>query len=299
MLDEGIETFLLAARLGSFSRAATALYLTPNAVKKRVESLERRVGVTLFERSNRGLALTPAGRVLADEMSSVSRQAERAVESARAVQARRTGAVWLGIGETFAEELLSSRWPHADELAGSASVRVVHYGRTAADRDEMLRDVGTRIDLCVDLFEPRLAEAHGLVAEEVSRWRLCVAMPGGEGRATGGLAGIELGELPTRAIALLPAGRSGAFDAIRARLAAERADIPLEDLDDYGVRSLDALRARGCDVLAPENVGALYPHLSFVPLVGAPDVSFGIYHRPRLDGPARELAEGLRATRNF
>lgn len=296
MLGENIETFLLAARHGSFARAARELYLTPNAVKKRVMALERQCGITLFERSNHGLALTPAGASLRDDLQVISRQVDRAVAEARALQERRAGAVWLGMTDLFTEEFLSSRWPGIERLEGVAQTRVVHYGAAATDRDEMLRDVGVRIDLCVDLYEPALAEALGLRVTETSRFRLCLAATAG---AAGAGAPLRLDQVERGTIALLPAGRSAAFDEVRARLRRERPDVSLVDVDDYGVRSLDELRSRGCSVIAPENVAGLYPHLAFSPVVDAPPVSFGVYAPPRLDGTAAELVAELVSARNF
>lgn len=296
MLGENIEAFLIAARHGSFARAARELYLTPNAVKKRVLTLERQCGVTLFERSNRGLALTPAGASLRDDLQVISRQVDRAVAEARALQERRAGAVWFGMTDLFTEEFLSSRWPGVDRLEGAAQTRIVHYGASATGRDEMLRDVGVRIDLCVDLYEPALAEPLGLRVTETSRFRLCIAAATG---AAGSGEPLRLDQIEQDVVALLPVGRSTSFDAVRARLERERPDVSLVDVGDYGVRSLEELRSCGRAVIAPENVAGLYPHLTFSPLVGAPPVSFGVYAPPALDGAAAELVAELVSARNF
>lgn len=56
-----LETFALAARLGSFSAAAAQSGLTHGAVSRQVSRLERWLGVRLFEREARGVSLTPEG----------------------------------------------------------------------------------------------------------------------------------------------------------------------------------------------------------------------------------------------
>lgn len=58
---EEMEVFLLVTKAQTFSGAARLLDLTPSAVSKLVTRLERRLGVTLFERTSRGLALTREG----------------------------------------------------------------------------------------------------------------------------------------------------------------------------------------------------------------------------------------------
>src|SRR5260221_9839217 len=53
--------FESAARHLSFTRAATELFLTQSAISRQIQGLEGFVGVPLFERRHKALALTPAG----------------------------------------------------------------------------------------------------------------------------------------------------------------------------------------------------------------------------------------------
>jgi LysR family glycine cleavage system transcriptional activator len=56
----GLRLFEAAARCGSFKRAAQELNLTPGAISHGINSLEKWLGVELFDRS-RELVLTSAG----------------------------------------------------------------------------------------------------------------------------------------------------------------------------------------------------------------------------------------------
>ncbi|ARU90299.1 LysR substrate-binding domain-containing protein [Pseudomonas sp. M30-35] len=56
--------FEAAARLGSFSRAADELHITQAAVSRQIRGLEEDLGVTLFDRRNRAVFLTPQGQQL-------------------------------------------------------------------------------------------------------------------------------------------------------------------------------------------------------------------------------------------
>lgn len=53
--------FEAVVRTGSFTRAASELYLTQSAVSKQIKLLEQHLGAVLFERRARGIALTSAG----------------------------------------------------------------------------------------------------------------------------------------------------------------------------------------------------------------------------------------------
>ena len=59
-----LRPFEAAARLESFSRAATELGMTQTAVSKQIALLEEDLGTALFERRNRAVFLTDAGRKL-------------------------------------------------------------------------------------------------------------------------------------------------------------------------------------------------------------------------------------------
>jgi LysR family transcriptional regulator, glycine cleavage system transcriptional activator len=63
-----VRTFEAAARLGSFALAAGELGVTPSAVSHQVRLLEDQLGVTLFHRVRRTIALTDAGRHYAEEI---------------------------------------------------------------------------------------------------------------------------------------------------------------------------------------------------------------------------------------
>lgn len=59
-----LQAFLAVADTGSFSKAATHLYLSQPAVSKRVGALESELGTPLFDRAGHTVTLTEAGRVL-------------------------------------------------------------------------------------------------------------------------------------------------------------------------------------------------------------------------------------------
>lgn len=77
--------FEAAARLGSFTKAATELNVQQPAVSAAIRQMEESLGVKLFLRAHRSVTLTPAGeRLFAD----VSVALERILASARAVHQR-------------------------------------------------------------------------------------------------------------------------------------------------------------------------------------------------------------------
>jgi LysR family glycine cleavage system transcriptional activator len=60
----GLEVFAAAARYGTFSRAAKALFVTQSAISRQIQQLEEHLGVILFIRHKTGLRLTPEAEAL-------------------------------------------------------------------------------------------------------------------------------------------------------------------------------------------------------------------------------------------
>ncbi|HXG15562.1 MAG TPA: selenium metabolism-associated LysR family transcriptional regulator [Calidithermus sp.] len=81
-----LEVFAKVAELGSFSRAAEALFLTQPTVSEHVRALETELGLTLLDRLGRGAVPTPAGQVLlgyARRILALSHEARQAIEQFR------------------------------------------------------------------------------------------------------------------------------------------------------------------------------------------------------------------------
>ena len=64
MIDNKLKTLLAVVQYGGYSRAAAALNLTQPAVSYHIKQLEEELGIRIFHRSNRGIALTVDGREL-------------------------------------------------------------------------------------------------------------------------------------------------------------------------------------------------------------------------------------------
>lgn len=58
---ETMKTFLVLVDTKNFTRTAHQLFIAQSTVTNRILELEKELNVTLFERNNRSVELTPAG----------------------------------------------------------------------------------------------------------------------------------------------------------------------------------------------------------------------------------------------
>jgi LysR family transcriptional regulator, glycine cleavage system transcriptional activator len=114
--------FEAAARHLSFTRAAGDLFLTQSAVSRQVQALEEYLGVALFERRHKALALTPAGE---SYQRTVAHALEQLREATRRLKDSRGGHV-LTVTTTvsFAALWLVPRLARFRKLHPSVDVRI-------------------------------------------------------------------------------------------------------------------------------------------------------------------------------
>ena len=92
-----LNIFEQVVRDGSFSRAGQSLLMTQSAISQHMRDLERSFGTSLFERTSRGVNLTPAGEVVhtyTQQILQLLRQAQHAIDNL-AESAR--GEILLGV----------------------------------------------------------------------------------------------------------------------------------------------------------------------------------------------------------
>jgi LysR family glycine cleavage system transcriptional activator len=80
---KGIAAFEAVARLGSLNKAADELNVTASAISHQITNLERFVGRKLFERTSRGVVLTPIGQRYGSDLAGALGLIASAAQNAR------------------------------------------------------------------------------------------------------------------------------------------------------------------------------------------------------------------------
>lgn len=97
--------FLAIAEHGSFSKAASTVYVAQSALSHQLAQLEEELGQSLFHRLPRGVELTPAGRAFHPHALSILRQVEDARHSVSQAEGEIVGKVIFGIPHSVSQAL--------------------------------------------------------------------------------------------------------------------------------------------------------------------------------------------------
>lgn len=91
-----MDYFLTLCETMNFTEAAKQLYISQPALSKQIAAIERELDVTLFDRSNRNLTLTPAGEYLRDSFSKIQADYTASVTMCQKIHSNCDNRVTLG-----------------------------------------------------------------------------------------------------------------------------------------------------------------------------------------------------------
>jgi DNA-binding transcriptional LysR family regulator len=185
-----LKTFVAVAREGSITRASELLHLSQPAVSAHIKAIEDALGLTLFERTPRGMSLSPDGqRLLARAEQTLAAHREMMAEAAR-IKGRLTGKLRLGAGSNSNNEAvgrlltaLTERCPEVEVVLGHGTSLDILTGIRNGSLDAGLYNEAGEPDpelltIEVSRFRIHVVAAPGLVSvSEPLDWRSLTDLP--------------------------------------------------------------------------------------------------------------------------
>jgi DNA-binding transcriptional LysR family regulator len=98
-----LEVLLAVARAGSMAKAAAQLALSEPAVSRSISDLENTLGVSLIDRSSKGVEPTPCGRALIKRGVAVFDELRQGIREIETIKDPTIGEVHIGATSTIAE----------------------------------------------------------------------------------------------------------------------------------------------------------------------------------------------------
>ncbi|MEX2126869.1 MAG: LysR family transcriptional regulator [Xanthobacteraceae bacterium] len=164
-----LQYFIEVSELENVTKAAERLHIAQPALSRHMRSLERDLGVRLFDRDGRGIILTNAGLVFRDRVRSVLRELDRAQLEVKALSRSPGGRIDFGMPFSISQALTHVLVQRLHNELPSVALRVID-GWTGFIIEWLLRgrfDLGIIYDhtLKSDVLrtEPLAAEEQFLV----------------------------------------------------------------------------------------------------------------------------------------
>ncbi|PHN31546.1 LysR family transcriptional regulator [Pseudomonas sp. ICMP 561] len=234
--------FIAVAEELHFGRAAQVLGISQPPLSQQIQALEQELGTRLFDRTNRRVELSEAGRLFLDEARLVLAQVDKAADVARRVRLGELGE--LNIGFTTSAPFTSSI-PQAI-FAFRQRFPAVHLALQEMNSMEVAAQLEDE-SIQVGIMRP-LALPESLVVVELLREPLVAIINAGHPLAQGSEQGLHLSELANEPFVFFPRTYGSGLYAQMMDLARAAGFTPLITQEAGEVMTIIGLVAAGLGV---------------------------------------------------
>jgi DNA-binding transcriptional LysR family regulator len=185
-----LKTFVAVAREGSITRASERLHLSQPAVSAHIKAIEDTLGLTLFERTPRGMSLTVDGQRLFAKAEQTLAAHRELIEEATRIKGRLTGKLRLGTASNSTSEALGRLLMILSERCPEVEVTLQH-----ANSFELLSGIRSG-SLDAGFYNEAGEPGAELTTIEVARFAIYLAAPPGHVVSAQALDWQALAQLP-------------------------------------------------------------------------------------------------------
>lgn len=277
MYNQQLTTFIAVAESGSFSKAAEALYISPTAVMKQINSLEDRLSVTLFERTNHGLQLSNAGKSFLQDARYIIDYSNRAISKVREIDGNdKIQSIRIGTSIMTPAKFLLDVWAEMQKFNPYLKIELIPFENTPINSVEILRNLGKHIDIVAGLYDDGFLRERRCSAAHLYDKKLLFAIP-----LTHSLSAknrIELTDLKDKKVLLIKRSWNKYIDELRDDLILNGTFI--EDFDMFNLNAFNKAVQENIPIITVEGWEDVHPLLRIVPADWNYKIPFGILYSP-------------------
>ncbi len=229
MYNRQLAVFVQVADSGSFNKAAEHLFLSSTAIIKQINALERHLDLTLVQRSNHGVTLTEAGKIIYRYAKEMIATSEKAIQEARMVTCMADTVFCVGTSILNPCKPFMDLWYQlSDQLSGFR----LHIVPFEDDHEGILKEIGSlgeKFDFLIGACDSKqwLDRCNFLTLGE---YHHCVAVPREHPLARKEKLTIE--DLYGQTLRMVKEGDSASVDQVR-HFVQQHPAITIEDTPQF------------------------------------------------------------------
>lgn len=296
MYNPRLETFIRVADAGSFNKAAEESYITPTAVIKQINLLEKSLGVKLFDRTHRGLELTGAGRSVYQDAKYIIQYCRDSVTRAKNAMQEDGNIIRIGSSPMTPAQLLMDLWSKVQSLCPDIKFQIVPFENTPENAREILANLGKNIDVIGGIFDETMLHLRNCAGLELTRREFGCAVSVHHRLAVKDK--LKLSDLYGENLLLMRRGWSHYVDQLRDDLWQYHPQINIVDFDFYGMDVFNRCENTEDVLLAIPGWANVHPLLKVIPVEWNYSIPYGILHSPAPTPTVRRFLDAVVAVRD-
>ena len=288
MYNHQLDAFIKAAELGSFGKAADAMFISTPAMIQQVNLLEGTCGVKLFQRSNHGVKLTPAGQVLYEDAKTIIKLSEDALAKVRRIAETSQSTVRIGTSLLFKCRLFPDVWSKISDLCPNLKIEILPISEHA-NRNELFSDLGVRYDMIEGVYGSTLYK--GLCSFlELMKTPLCCAVSREHRLAHS--KKLTMADLNGEYLVMPVERVSQELDSFRKKVKQQYPTVQIVDSPYYGVDTFALCEVNPYILITQKIYADIHPNLITIPLETSYTMPYGLMYA---DDPSPATTQFIKA----
>ena len=277
MFDGRFETFIKVAECGSFTKAAEDLYITPTAVMKQINALEKQLGAILFDRTNHGLRLTKAGESFLQDARYILEYFERAERKAREIHdGENRRSIRIGTSVMTPAKFILDVWAQIQSRMPTLKIELIPFENNPVNSVEILRNLGQHIDVVAGLYDDAFLRERRCLAAHMYDKKILLAVPVSHALSAESLITIE--KVKNRKVLFIRRGWNTYIDELRNKLEAK--GVKTEDFEMFNISAYNRAVTENIPIITVEGWEDVHPLLKLIPADWEDSIPFGVFYSP-------------------
>ena len=292
MYDRHLDGFIKIAELGSFAKAAAALYISSNALIKQMNLLERDLGVCLFNRTSRGAVLTPAGESIYESAQEIILRSQEAIEKARLLDRQPVHNVRMGLSLLRPGAAVARWWSEVASDHPCIQLETVPIPDDVSEGGYIYNNLGRDIDVTITAEPlPTWSWYDKCLTRRLYRTPLRCAVPLDHPLAQRRRLSFE--DLHDYKFLVPHDGCTAHIDRLRRELRTNHPSVEVIDCDPYHLDVFNRCVREGLVTLGCDDWSGAYPSLINVPCDWDYDIVICLIYPIGCNSFVREFVEAV------
>lgn len=291
MYNPQLETFLHVVEAGSFNKAAEKLYISAPAVIKQINSLEKSLNLKLFERSYRGLKVTPAGESIYQDAKYIINYCKESIIRAEHAMNEKEEVIRVGISPLTPPQVFVELWPRIQQQYKQMKFQLITFENTPENAREILANLGQNIDVVAGVFDDTMLDLRKCNGIEISKEKFCVAVSMHHKYAN--RESLEIEDLYGENLLVIKEGWSEYVDKLRKEIKEYHPQIYMKDFDFYNIEVFNQCENSNDMLLATKNWESVHPLIKMIPVNWDYRIPFGLLYSKQPEKKVQNLLKAI------
>ena len=276
MYNHLLDTFIAVVDCGSFTKAAESLYISPTAVMKQMNTLEKNLDLKLIYRNPNGVKLTPAGEVIYKDAKFMIDYSKKSISSAKAKTLSYDTTFCVGTSMLNPAKPFMDLWYRLNQYFPDYRLHLVPFEDNHEGIVSEIKNLGEKFDFLVGVCDSKIWLSicnflpHG-------RYKKMIAVSRDHRLASKDR--IELEDLYGENLMMVARGDSGINDFIRNDLEKNHPEINIVDTPQfYDWSVFNSCADSGNVLLTIECWKDVHPGLVSIPVNWDYSIPYGILY---------------------